>query len=224
MRKILFYTILILISMPLVSMAEDKYTLLEPLPCIQGTGNNCAASTTISEISLDTYIGYIFKFAIAISAFLAVLMIIWGGFEIMLSEAIPAKMEGKSRVYNALIGLLMVLSSYLILRTIDPRLVEINTSIPTIESKPVQYSMSDFEEALNTDLTNSSIIQGEELKRAVAEQSKSLAELKTISDRLQDKDLSQEERLELQKRQAEILENVKGLVTQKDFPNGIVRW
>lgn len=144
MRKILFYTILVLLSMPLVSMAQDKYTLLEPLPCIQGTGNNCAASTTISEISLETYIGYIFKFAIAISAFLAVIMIIWGGFEIMLSEAIPAKIEGKNRVYSALIGLLMVLSSYLILRTIDPRLVEINTSI-----KPVGPATGAWQDAVS---------------------------------------------------------------------------
>jgi hypothetical protein len=216
MRKILFYFLIILLSAPFVSVAQDKYTLLEPLPCIPGTGNICTASSTITEISLDTYIGYIFKFAIAISAFLAVIMIIVGGFEIMLSEAIPAKMEGKQRVYNALIGLLMVLSSYLILRTIDPRLVEINTSIKAIEPKPMPFDMADFQKALNADLTNSSVLQGQELGRLITEQEKSLNELKTISDRLQDQGLSPEEKLELQKRQVVVLENVKGNITQKD--------
>ena len=111
--------------------AADTYKLLEPLPCIQGVGD-CNVGTMQRDISLDDYIGYIFKFAIALAAFLAVIMIIWGGFEYMTSEIPSLKLEGKGRISNAIIGLLMVLASYLILATIDPRLVAINTKIPVI--------------------------------------------------------------------------------------------
>ena len=111
---------------------DDKYTLLEPLPCIDGVGG-CASDKSQTDISLNDYIGYIYKFAIAVAAFLAVFMIIWGGFEYMLSDSITSKSDARNKFKNAATGLLMVLASYLILRTIDPRLVEINTSLPKIK-------------------------------------------------------------------------------------------
>lgn len=126
-------------------MAADSYTLLEPLPVIPGVGGG-------TSMDLNTYIGYIFKFSIAIAAFLAVIMIIWGGFEIMTSEAIPVKMEGKERIKNAIIGLIMVLASYLILNTIDPRLVQINTKIDPIKIDTAE--VTNFQEKLSKDLEN----------------------------------------------------------------------
>ncbi len=119
---------------PAIVLAAEghEYTLLQPLPCIQGTstGGECATTPTID---LNGYIGYIFKFAIALAAFLAVIMIIWGGVETMTSEVPFIKSNGKDKIQNAVIGLVMVLASYLILVTIDPRLVEINTSIDKLK-------------------------------------------------------------------------------------------
>ncbi|MEK7213819.1 MAG: hypothetical protein AAB637_01755, partial [Patescibacteria group bacterium] len=75
MKKLLLLILISLILSPTISKAvDDKYTLLEPLPCIQGVGD-CNVGTMQEEISLDDYIGYIFKFAIALAAFLAVIMI-----------------------------------------------------------------------------------------------------------------------------------------------------
>mgnify|MGYP000550083739 FL=1 len=121
---------MIVALMPTASKAQE-YKLIEPLPCIAGTstGGNCATTQTIN---LNDYIGYIFKFSIALAAFLAVIMIIWGGFQYMTSEAPFLKVEGKNKIGGAIGGLIMILASYLILATIDPRLVEINTSIPPI--------------------------------------------------------------------------------------------
>ncbi|MEI6854461.1 MAG: pilin, partial [Bacteroidota bacterium] len=131
MKKILFYSLIIIL--PLGLRAADVYIPLEPLPCIAGSTSNCGTGASGGGINIEDYIGYMFKFAIAISAFLAVVMIVWGGFEIMLSEAVQGKMDGKEKVYNAITGLLMVLSSYLILYTIDPRLVQINVKLPDIK-------------------------------------------------------------------------------------------
>lgn len=146
MKKIIFLLILVVILIPKPSYSQQKYTLLEPLPAI-GSGS------IEKEIDINGYIGYVFKFAIAASAFLAIIMIIYGGFEIMLSEAIPAKLEGKSRVYNALWGLLMVLSSYLILRTIDPRLVQLNADLPPLKINLKPADVDAMQAQLESDIT-----------------------------------------------------------------------
>ncbi len=143
MKKIFIYSLITLLLIPLTiktaDARNDTYTLLEPLPCIDGTESeksaSCAKNNTVTDMPLEDYIGYVFKFAIALAAFLAVIMIIWGGFEYMTTEAITGKSDARKRIQDALTGLLMVLASYLILRTIDPRLVEINTSIPKIVIK-----------------------------------------------------------------------------------------
>ncbi len=132
MKKIITYIIILCALLPLHTHAQ-KYTLLEPLPCIPDAGVTCTEGQTIKEIDIVGFVGYVFKFSIALSAFLAELMIMWGGFEYMTSETPFGKSDGKDRITNAIVGLLGILSSYLILATIDPRLVEIYTDIPTIK-------------------------------------------------------------------------------------------
>ena len=140
MKKILLSLFITICLLPFISNAEnsantDEYKLLEPLPCIEGVekdGKACEKGSTISSIKFDDYISYIFKFAIAISVFLAIIILIWGGFEYMTSEIPSQKSDGKSRMKNAIGGLIMVLASYLILQTIDPRLVEVNTQLQRV--------------------------------------------------------------------------------------------
>ena len=143
MKNILFYILIISLFVPILSKAQsnDKYTLLEPLPCVEGIGN-CDISKLQTEISINDYVGYVYKFSIALAVFLAVVMIIYGGFEYMLSEALPTKMDAKGRIWKAITGLIMVLASYLILRTIDPRFVQVYTTIPPIPKVTTIYSLT----------------------------------------------------------------------------------
>ena len=172
MKKSIFY--IIIISIILSSGASftiavsDDYTLLEPLPCIEGTGNNAncenndAGQSVMKSININTYIAYAFKFAIALATFLAVFMIIWGGFKWMLSESPVIKTEGRSTITNAVIGLVGALLSYLILQTIDPRLVDIKTTIPPITIKSFNDS-NEFTEALMKDLAKLSAEQRDDV-------------------------------------------------------------
>jgi len=60
-------------------------------------------------------------------------MIVLGGFEYVTSTIPGVKTEGMKRIQNALWGLLLILGSYLILSTINPRLVQIpSTLVPQI--------------------------------------------------------------------------------------------
>lgn len=152
MKKIFFYSLIMLTLVGNVAYAQDTYTLLEPLPCIEGTGNDCKNGDVIPTVSIRDYISYVFKFAIALAVFLATVVIIWAGFEYMWSEIPFVKSNAKGRIQNAVMGLLAALASFLILQTIDPRLVQINTELPMIKIA-IDSSTKNFMGQLENDLT-----------------------------------------------------------------------
>lgn len=110
--------------------APATYTLLEPLPCLDsGSKASCEPGKQITRIQFKDYIRYAFNLMIALAGVAAVFMIVLGGFQYMSSDAYSGKKEGLTRLQNAIYGLLLVLCSYLILRTVDPRLVDIPTTL-----------------------------------------------------------------------------------------------
>lgn len=122
--------------------SSGNYTLLEPLPCVP-TGNSTTCTSGgqdysqgsyMSSVDFQTYVQYFFNLMIALSAAAAVFMIAIGGIQYMTTDSWQGKGDGKERVKNAVVGLLMVLCSYLILRTVDPRLVAIPaTLVPQLQ-------------------------------------------------------------------------------------------
>ena len=71
-------------------------------------------------VSLGTFLAQAFQFGLALAAALAVVMIVWGGVEIMLSESMFKKEDGKKKIWDAIWGLGLALVSWLILYTINP--------------------------------------------------------------------------------------------------------
>ena len=113
------------------SNSWDKYTPLAPLP---GTTNE------EGETDIQTYIPGIFKLAIGIAGVLAVLMIIIGGVEYITTDAIQGKSEGKARIQNALWGLVLVLVSWILLYTVNPKLTVFNLNVETTTSNQTSGS------------------------------------------------------------------------------------
>jgi hypothetical protein len=110
------------------------YTLLEPLPCIPNAtpaaDDPCTKAGTVqTQLNFKYYVQYIFNLLIALAAVASVFMIVYGGFQYMSTDSWQGKSDGLSKVKNALLGLLLVLTSFIILRTIDPRLVAIPTTL-----------------------------------------------------------------------------------------------
>ncbi|KKR77540.1 MAG: hypothetical protein UU20_C0005G0014, partial [Parcubacteria group bacterium GW2011_GWE2_40_8] len=134
--------------MPFFAMAADddfvgpsqpKYTLLESLPSA-GDGD---------DVTLSEYLGWIFKFALAMAGFLAVLMITVGGIIYMASGGNESQMtKAKERINNALWGLLLAFASFLLLYTINPQLVSFKF-IDTLENYEVTSS-SDSSDSSST--------------------------------------------------------------------------
>lgn len=108
---------------------NSGYFPLAPLPGT--TKGDCSADNKDNKCvtDLNTYIPGIFNLAIGIAGVLAVLMIVIGGVEYMTTDAITGKSEGKERINNAFWGLLLVLVSYILLRTINPELTTFDLNV-----------------------------------------------------------------------------------------------
>jgi len=102
-----------------------QYQPLEPLPGAED-------SETVSD--LPTYLANMFKLAIGLAALFAVVMITIGGIEYMMSESLGGKADGKERITNAIIGLLLAVSAWLILYTVNPKTIEFNFNPDPIET------------------------------------------------------------------------------------------
>lgn len=84
---------------------------------------------------------YLFNLAIAIAAVMAVFMIVLGGFTYMTTDSWQKKTDGRQTVTNAVLGLLLALGSFLILRTINPKLVEIDLNgVTPLKVQPSPWS------------------------------------------------------------------------------------
>jgi hypothetical protein len=122
--------------MKILAQNEDsrEYTVLAPLP---GTTVNPNCAGTDCKASLSSYIPGLFNLMIGVAAVIAVAYIIWGGIEYITTDSWNGKQDGKNRIWNAVIGLVIVITSYLILYTINPKLLELNLNIePTTVTAP----------------------------------------------------------------------------------------
>ena len=124
----LFVQIAAVPSVHAQGQVTSDYTLL--LRRCHALGSSCPGSNTSgTTASFSTYVAYAYNLFIALAAVAAVFMIVFGGFEYVTSTIPGNKNDGKKRIENALWGLLLVLGSYLILRTINPQLVQVSSTI-----------------------------------------------------------------------------------------------
>ncbi len=106
------------------AFAETKYAVLETL------GGNIKDEATFSE-----YISGLFKLSMGLAVVLAVFQISYGGFLYITSDSFTQTSLGRKKVQAAVTGLLILLTSYLLLNTINPDLVNLNFEIPEAKVK-----------------------------------------------------------------------------------------
>jgi len=105
-----------------------KYVPLEPLPGIDQSG----------QANFVRMLSTFFTLLLTLGAFLAVTTFVIGGIAIMFSEVPGARAIGKERVTASLIGLAILGSAWLGLRTINPQLIGFNENFlsPLTSSNP----------------------------------------------------------------------------------------
>jgi len=96
-------------------------------PLVDWPGIDKTASGTIS-ISLTSFLRILFNLMIGIAVLMAVIFIFWGGFQYATLESLSGKASAKKTIENALYGLGMALASWLLLYTINPKLISLEVS------------------------------------------------------------------------------------------------
>ncbi len=107
-------------SFTIETYALEDYTLLAPIE-----GLSKGDGTT----DLTTYIKGAFNLAIIIGSMLAFVMITYGGIIYATTDALAGKETGRGYITDAIVGLLLVLSSWVILYTINPNMVSFDLSL-----------------------------------------------------------------------------------------------
>ncbi|MDD3694031.1 MAG: transglycosylase SLT domain-containing protein [Candidatus Pacebacteria bacterium] len=124
---------------------EDCYELLAPVPGLKGAtdplGNN-RWSINLKNFQIGDYVNSLFSIALGILTLLAVIMIVIAGVQYMTIESFQGKSDAKSRITGALTGLLLALSIYIILGTINPDLLQVNfgSNIEEVKLEGMQLS------------------------------------------------------------------------------------
>ncbi len=114
MSILLLFFSLLLIN---VALAQER-PLEAEYPEIQGFKPETVAA------NLPQYVKYIFNFAIAIVGLIAFGVLVWAGIRYLTSVGNPKETaESKKQILAVILGLLILLFSYLILTTINPQLV-----------------------------------------------------------------------------------------------------
>ncbi|MDD5145434.1 MAG: pilin [Candidatus Pacebacteria bacterium] len=121
-----FLTSIILISLLLAPIASLALELSYPEINIPGLGK--------VKLELDMDLGelilWFYYLIIGISGIAAFVMITWGGIEWLVSSGSPSRIgDAKDKIYSALLGLLIIFTSWLILKTIDPSLTIIQSPV-----------------------------------------------------------------------------------------------
>jgi hypothetical protein len=120
-------------QLPVITPAVDTsdpynsdYNLLAPI----GDLKKIDANKTIGD-----YLNILFKLAIGLCIALSVIMLVVYGIQYMGNESVFGHTEAKSRIMTILLGLILALSAYAILNTINPDLVsgELNVQSITLD-------------------------------------------------------------------------------------------
>ncbi|OHA38356.1 MAG: hypothetical protein A3G03_00440 [Candidatus Taylorbacteria bacterium RIFCSPLOWO2_12_FULL_44_15c] len=170
-KKIFAIGLALLITANLLALttvfAQTPYVPLAPLP---GTTDTDVGGKPAVQ-NAGNYIKGAFNLTIGIAAVLAIIMIVLGGIIYMGSESLGGKAKGKKWIFDAVLGLLLALGSYIILFTINPSLVNFNVNIdtitapaapPTVTTAPTFTTLlENIREAGN--LTNQAVITANEL-------------------------------------------------------------
>lgn len=104
---------------PFLILAKTEYIPME---------KNLGIGTDLNANNLASFVGEIYNLGIAIAVVLAVLVIMYSGIQYMITDNAGKKGESLGKVQGALMGLGLALTSYLILKIINPEILNLENN------------------------------------------------------------------------------------------------
>ncbi|HET8581364.1 MAG TPA: pilin [Candidatus Paceibacterota bacterium] len=130
---------IVAVALPLSAHAAVQADCIDTAAGCATAGSAAGAFTPLTDLSntpfaslltanetLPKFLRWAFNFAISLGALLAVIEIAFGGWQYMTAEAFNKKSDARKRIQNALIGLLMLLSTILVLNQINPQITSLS--------------------------------------------------------------------------------------------------
>ncbi len=87
--------------------------------------------------NLALFFNNLYKYLIGLAATLAIIQIIWGGIAIATNKDDVSKiLDEKGKIYNAIFGLILVLSPVLVFSIINPNILNLSLNLPPLGTTP----------------------------------------------------------------------------------------
>lgn len=106
------------------------FTALAPIPGLTDT----AVTSAVNAGSLADFFNNLYKYLIGLAAVLAIIEIIWGGLEISTKDSVSKQSDGKERITQALLGLVLVLAPVLVFSIINPSILNLSLNLPKLNT------------------------------------------------------------------------------------------
>lgn len=126
------------LGVPTVTLGQPSaatplyYSPQVPIPGTSEQAKAIASRQPVTANLLGQYVVAIYRFGIWLSIFLTIFMMMVGGFLWTIAGGNPSRVENaKSYITSALTGLVVALTSFVLLQTVNPRLVELSIPQPT---------------------------------------------------------------------------------------------
>ncbi len=132
-----------------------SYHLLAPLPglSVLMDPDLCAEKKAKGEVpanaicDVNGFLDFAFKLMIGLAAVILVIRLMIEGYKILTTDVPFIAASAKGNFFSALLGLLLALSAYLILNTINPKLVNNKITIDSVNVGVEEFKFSDVNQA-----------------------------------------------------------------------------
>lgn len=106
------------------------FVAIAPIPGLTDTN----ALSVVNSVGLAAFFNNLYKYLIGLAAALAVIMIIWGGLELSTQDSVSKNKDGKEKIYNAIFGLVLVLSPAIVFSIINPAILDLSLNLPPLKT------------------------------------------------------------------------------------------
>lgn len=122
------------------------YTFVAPfIVADDGSGNKTLIKSVSASFTLGDYINRVIIVITGLAGVAAVIFLIVAGLQYITTENLGQKGQAKQRIQDALVGLLLVLAIGVILRTINPNLLNLNPDISSVNITVTREDGSKFD-------------------------------------------------------------------------------